>query len=269
METSRVVPAACPSTHRRFRPFGDWHVPCSCGSQFGAAPDAPLHRVKDMVNMNTLQKFIVWAGVVGGVAGAAPVGAAPISFVSGAGVAWTSDNDVVCGGPAACGGSTVAITPHGAWQGNNPDGSAPCGPPTPTPGSGSPGPRQPARQRSADEPRRSTWTARQARRSASKVWADDTAASGSTACRRRRPTSRSRTCANGVIGCQPREFGLFSWTADRQRRRAASTSTRSRPRRRRRSHRRFALFSTAGLPDTSRVENCQSVIGSVAAPTIS
>ena len=110
METSWLVQAACPSTHQGFRPFGDWHVPCLYGSQFGAAPDAPLHRVKEMVNMNKLQQFIVWAGVVGGLAVAAPVGAAPISFVSGAGVAWTSENDAVCGGPAACGGSTVAIT---------------------------------------------------------------------------------------------------------------------------------------------------------------
>ncbi len=163
--------------------------------------------------MNKLQQFIVWAGVVGGLAVAAPVGAAPISFVSGAGVAWTSDNDAVCGGPAACGGSTVAITPHGAWQGNNPDGSAAVW--ASYANTGVTGSLAPINQPDNGLLMSLSFNLDSVAGTPIdlKVWADDTARIWFNGVQAQAPNLTQSTCANGIIGCEPREFGLFNWNA--------------------------------------------------------
>lgn len=163
--------------------------------------------------MRSFQNFFVGAWVVAGVVVAVPASAAPIAFVSGAGVAWNSDTDAVCGAPAACSGLTTTITRHGAWQSNNPDGSAAVWASYANTGiTGTLAPiNQPNNGQLFSLEYAMTTTVGSA--IALKIWADDTAGIYMNGVQTFAPNITQSTCANGTIGCEPREFGQFAWVA--------------------------------------------------------
>ena len=164
--------------------------------------------------MRNVQQYIVGTVMLAGIiAVASPAIGAPIAFVSGSGVNWTSDNDVICGGPAACGGSTVAITPHGSWQTNNPDGSGAVWASYADTGiTGSLAPiNQPANGLLMSLAFNLNTVAGTTLNF--KIWADDTAGIWLNGVEKKAANLTQGTCAVGSIGCEPGEFGNFAWTA--------------------------------------------------------
>lgn len=164
---------------------------------------------RDKEIMCRLQKLVVAACAVAGVAVATPVIAAPISFVSKEGVNWTSNSLQACGAPS-CSGPAVEITPHTAWQPNNPDGSGAVWisyAETGVDGKHAVNEANPLMSVTIDLASKAGWGV------ALKVWADDTAAvwfNGELV----QPANVSQsTCAAGKIGCEPQEFGEFFWKA--------------------------------------------------------
>lgn len=140
--------------------------------------------------------------------------AAPITFASGAGVAWTSNNAAVCSPAAApCGGTTVAITPHGAWQPNNPDGSGAIW--VSYADTGITGTLAPINQPNNGLLMSIQYTLASVAGSAIdfKVWADDTAGIWFNGVLVKTPNLTQGTCAIGKIGCEPNEFEDFNWVA--------------------------------------------------------
>ncbi len=163
--------------------------------------------------MRSIQKLIVGAVVVAGCAVAGPVSAAPIAFVSGAGAAWSSDNDAVCAGPAACSGLTTAITPHRAWQGNNPDGTGAVW--VSYADTGITGSLAPIRQPNSGMlmSLEQAMTTTVGTPITLKIWADDTVGVYMNGVQAIAPNLTQSTCARGSVGCEPAEFGLFNWVA--------------------------------------------------------
>jgi hypothetical protein len=141
--------------------------------------------------------------------GASPAVAGPMTFASGAGVGWTSDNDAVCNGAAPCSGVTTTVTPHAAWQGNNPDGSAAVW--ASYKDSGITGTLAPFNQPGNGWLMTVTHTLNTSIGTpiSFKIWADDTARVYLNGVEKQGPSFGQATCADKPIGCEPHEF----WSA--------------------------------------------------------
>ncbi|MCL4847410.1 MAG: PEP-CTERM sorting domain-containing protein [Acidobacteria bacterium] len=141
----------------------------------------------------------------------ASAGAATITFASGAGIDWTSTNTAVCGGSASCSGTTTAITPHGLWQPNDPDGSGAVW--VSYADTGITGTLAPINQvgplmsfvYTLDTIAGTTINFR--------IWADDTAGVFFNGVQVKAPNFTQNICADGPIGCEPNESAVFAWTA--------------------------------------------------------
>jgi hypothetical protein len=135
------------------------------------------------------------------------------AIISGAGDSWT-------GGAAIGGGSggAVAITPHSAWQTNNPGGSGAVWISYANTGVG--GSILAPQAGSAANPLGTavimtvteTFTAGIGAILAMQVWADDTARVLIDGIELIAGNFSQGTCAAGSIGCEPNEFGLINYT---------------------------------------------------------
>jgi hypothetical protein len=158
-----------------------------------------------MTRFNSLRAVAITASLfIGGPASAAAI-------LSNAGDSWT-------GGAAIGGGSgsAVAITPHSAWQANNPGGSGAVwisyantgvGGSTLAPQAGSAtNPSGTAIIMTVTE----TFTAGIGATLAMQIWADDTARVLIDGVELIAANFSQGTCASGSIGCEPGEFGLIN-----------------------------------------------------------
>ncbi len=138
-----------------------------------------------------------------------------VTFASGSGVTWNSDNDAVCGSSASCSGSTVTITPHGLWQVNNPHNSGAVW--VSYADTGITGSLAPTGQPDSGKLMSITLNLANAVVGSAinfKIWADDTAGVFLNGVEKKAPNLTQGTCANGPIGCEPGEFYQASnWLA--------------------------------------------------------